>query len=102
MLLKLRKKGPVRVEIRNKQGKIFTFQFDLIDFVPRDWAGLQCCSFCPYADVCENYPDPRDLENSQDFNDFCAAMDNEIGEEKWVPIPVPESLDAWLKEIDEI
>ena len=28
-------------------------------------------------------------------------MDDEIGEGKWVPIPVPESLEAWLKEINE-
>jgi hypothetical protein len=28
-------------------------------------------------------------------------MDDEIGEGKWIPIPVPESIDAWLKEINE-
>lgn len=98
--MKLRKKGPVEVKVQSRQGETFTFQFNLIDFVPRGWPG--CCSFCPYEDTCENYPDPRDLENSQDFNDFCATMDGEIGEGRWVPIPVPESLDDWLKRIDEI
>ena len=29
-------------------------------------------------------------------------MDDEIGEGKWIPIPVPESLYTWLKEINEI
>ena len=102
MKFKFRKKGPVEVKIQSEQGRTFTLQFNLIDFVPRDWPGLRCCSFCPYEDVCENYPDPRDLEGSRDFNDFCAAMDDEIGKGKWIPIPVPESLDTWIKEINEV
>ena len=99
--MKFRKKGPVEVKVQSKQGETFTFQFNLIDYVPRR-PELGCCSFCPYEDVCDNYPDPRNLEGPLDFNDFCAAMDGEIGEGKWVPIPVPESLDTWLKEINEI
>jgi hypothetical protein len=100
--MKFRKKGPIEVKIQSEQGKTFTFQFDLIDFVPRDRPELRCCSFCPYENTCEDYPDPRDLEGSRDFNDFCAAMDDEIGEGKWVPIPDPNSVDNWLKEINEI
>lgn len=100
--MKFRKKGPVEVKVQNKQGETFTFQFDLIDFVPRGHPFPRCCSYCPYGDICDSYPDPRDLESTRDFNNFCADMDDEIGEGKWVPIPVPESLEAWLKEINEI
>ena len=32
--MKFRKKGPIEVKIQSKQGETFTFQFDLIDFVP--------------------------------------------------------------------
>lgn len=100
--MKFRKRGPVEVKVQSKQGETFIFQFNLIDFVPRGRPELRCCSFCPYEDVCDNYPDPRDLESARDFNNFCADMDNEIGKGKWIPIPVPESIDAWLKRIDEI
>ena len=32
--MKFRKKGPIEVKVQSKQGETFTFQFDLIDFVP--------------------------------------------------------------------
>ena len=94
--MKLRKKGPVEIEVDSIQGKRYIFKFDLIDFVPRD---LLCCDFCPYEANCESFADPRDTEGGTGFNDFCAAKDNELRDGKWTPIPTPGTIEAWLDEI---
>ena len=105
--MKYREKGPIEYVVRERStGKKFTFLFKLIDYVPRVHPDLAPCSFCPFEDTCDAYPDPRDLRGGEDFNNFCAAMDDELGgwEDEngniiWRPIPIPSSVEKWLDEI---
>lgn len=87
--MKLRKKGPVKLKIRNKQGKEFILWFNLIDYTPR--SGRHCCSFCPYAFSCSDFPDPRYSRGN--FNNFCTDMNSELGDERWIPIPVKGTIE---------
>ena len=53
------------------------------------------CDRCSYYGVCENIPDPRELEG-RSFLDYCIEMDEDLFEvEGFVKqhIPVPGSLD---------
>lgn len=98
--MKYREKGPIEYVVREKETKKkFTFQFKFIDYVPRLSAEVGCCSFCPLEDMCDSFPDPRDLNSPNDFNNFCADMDDELGDGKWTPIPVPSTVEKWLDEI---
>lgn len=100
--MKLRKKSgpPIEVKIKSIQGKEFTFQFEFIDYRPKGTGEALCCNPCPFKDICAGFPDPRDLEDDRsDFNSFCADMDDEIGDGKWTPIPIPTIVEEWLDEV---
>jgi hypothetical protein len=98
--MKFRKKDPIEITISNDQVENLTFKFDLINFVPRH-EDIGCCSFCPYDDICQDFPDPRDPYSSLNFLDFCAAMDEDRADGDWVLIPVPETVERWLKELKD-
>ena len=85
---------PVETPKGKKTVKFFQFTAD-------DTEGARACEkLCPYADICDQIPDPRCPENKErSFLDFCGEL-SENDDEKFVDvIPCEGSIETSLSDV---
>jgi hypothetical protein len=88
----------INVPVETPKGKkvVKFFQFS-----GEDTEGARPCEqFCPYADICDKIPDPRDPQNKdRSFLDFCGEL-SEAEDDKFVDvIPCENSIETSLSDV---
>ncbi len=88
----------INVPVETPKGKrnVKFFQFS-----GEDTEGARPCEqFCPYAEYCDQIPDPRDPENKErSFLDFCGEL-SENEDEKYIDvIPCENSIESSLSDV---
>lgn len=85
---------PVETPKGKRLVKFFQFSGD-------DTEGARPCEdFCPYADICDKIPDPRDPENKErSFLDFCGELAENEDEKLIDVIPCENSIESSLSDV---
>lgn len=78
-----KKKEPIEKIATDERGINRKFNFDLIDYTPRN-IETSVCVCCPYLNRCNRFPDPENMNNKDlNFEDYCCSLDSG----QWIPIP---------------
>ena len=85
---------PVETPKGKRLVKFFQFSGD-------DTEGARPCEdLCPYADICDKIPDPRDPENKErSFLDFCGELAENEDEKLIDVIPCENSIESSLSDV---
>ncbi len=88
----------VRIPVETPQGeRRLTFKkYDITDSQGK----MMCTACCPYKDICERIPDPRNPEDkSLSFIDYCSSLNESDDEEYLNCVPVEGTIEKELRDI---
>ena len=88
----------VRIPVITPKGEV-KLTFERID-VSEAEGKIMCTSRCPYKDICDKIPDPREPENKElSFIDFCAGLSDSDEDDYLNCLPAKGTIEKELKDV---